>query len=123
MQYFRRILADCPADCLGKCVMCNLLVGTLKPLIYCATGTSQTTNTLMFESDIQQLRTLLLRVVTAEGNSPDDQARLNAAYDSIVLAIAHLEDVQASPNIQFHPSPVADLYEAITQEERLKELR
>jgi len=97
-------------------------MGTLKPLIYRATGLSQNTNTLMFEFDIKQLRALILRVVTAEGHSPEDQARLNAAYDSIVLAIAHLEDVQASPNIRFQTSPAADLFEAITQEERLKGL-
>ena len=65
MQYFRRILPDCPADCLGKCVMCNPLIETPNPHIYRAMGIAQNTNTPMFESDIQQLRALLRRVVTA----------------------------------------------------------
>jgi hypothetical protein len=76
----------------------------------------------MFEFDIKQLRALILRVVTAEGHSPEDQARLNAAYDSIVLAIAHLEQVHTPAPFQFQEAPVADLFETIAQEERWQEL-
>ena len=85
-------------------------------------GRTPNTNTRMFDSDIQQLRTLLRRVVMAKGNSPEDKARLNAAYDHIMLAIAHLEQVHTSAPFPFQEAPVADPFEAIAQAERWQEL-
>jgi len=76
----------------------------------------------MFDADLAQLRALLLRIVTAEPQTPEQRERLNAAYNGVVQAIAALEQVQLDPPFQVRTDSVADLYEAIAQEERLKEL-
>lgn len=76
----------------------------------------------MFEEEIQQLQVMLYRIVTLRVNSPDKREYQQQAYESVVGAIAALESLQTPiPSLQAPDEPVADLYEAITQEERLKQ--
>ena len=79
----------------------------------------------MFDADIAYLRTLLLRVACADPQTPDQREQLNVAYDRLVQAITALEQVEQmkhDPSTAVHTASVADLFEAITQEERLREL-
>jgi len=75
----------------------------------------------MFSNEVQQLRDVLTKVVTTGADCPQNRILLNQAYDCLVGAILSLEQVEGQP-VVFGTGAVADLYEAITQEERLREL-
>jgi hypothetical protein len=76
----------------------------------------------MFGEEIQHLQALLYRIVTLQVNSPDKREYQQQAYESVVGVIAALENLKTPiPSLQAPDEPVADLYEAITQEERFKE--
>lgn len=76
----------------------------------------------MFDADLTQLRTLLLHIVSAEPQTPEQREHLYVAYKGVLQAIAALEQVKLDPPFQVRTDSVADLFEAIAQEERLKEL-
>jgi len=76
----------------------------------------------MVEDDIRQLQSILHRIVTLQVDTPEKRQHLQQAYRSVVGAIAALEKLRTPiPSLQVPGEPVADLYEAITQEERFKE--
>jgi hypothetical protein len=76
----------------------------------------------MLEEDIRQLQAILHRIVTLQADTPERRQHLEQAYKSVVQAIAALEALKTSMlSLHIPGEPVADLYEAITQEERFKE--
>lgn len=75
----------------------------------------------MFNHEIQQLRDILSKVVTTGADCPQNRMLLNQAFESLAGAIVSLEQVESQP-VVFGSGAVADLYEAINQEERLREL-
>ncbi|MBD1910800.1 MULTISPECIES: hypothetical protein [unclassified Leptolyngbya] len=76
----------------------------------------------MLEEDIRQLQVILHRIVTLQADTPEKRQHLDQAYKSVVQAIAALEQLKTPiPSLHVPGEPVADLYEAITQEERFKE--
>ena len=76
----------------------------------------------MFDADIAQLRALLLRITCADPQTSEQRKQLNTAYEGLVQVITALEQVKNDPSTAVHTASVADLFEAITQEERLREL-
>ena len=75
----------------------------------------------MFNHEIQQLRDILSKVVTTGADCPQNRVLLDQAFESLVGAIVSLEQVESHPMV-FGVGAVANLYEAINQEERLREL-
>jgi hypothetical protein len=76
----------------------------------------------MFEDDIHHLQAILQRIATLQVNSSEKQENKRQVYEGLVQAIAALEQLNAPmPSLSAPTEPVADLYEAITQEERLKQ--
>jgi len=75
----------------------------------------------MFSNEIQQLRGILMKVVTTGADCPQNRMFLNQAFENLVGAIVSLEQVESQPLV-IGTGAVANLYKAITQEERLRAL-
>jgi len=76
----------------------------------------------MVEAEIRKLQAILHRIITLQTDTPEKRQHLQEAYQGVVRAIAALENLRTPiPPLNVPGEPVADLYEAITQEERFKE--